>query len=134
MSFVRLAVMAVTYAFGACVVAWAVGMIAVAGLPLVAALALKALLVALVLMVVTWRGMGDGPRTRWHVVLVTLAATVGFVADPFTWAGRTFLGQLFAPAGGATLVLDLVVWLLVVVGTATWARSRRQHGRGVAYA
>ncbi|UZN02147.1 hypothetical protein [Cellulomonas sp. S1-8] len=134
MSFVRLAVMAVMYAFGACLAAWAAGMMAVAGLPLVAALVLKALLVALVLVVVTWRGMGDEGNAPRHVVLVALAATVGFAADPFTWAARTFLGQLVVPAGPVALALDLVVWLLVVVGTATLARSRRQHGREVAYA
>lgn len=133
MTFVRLAVMAALYAAGACVVSWAVGMTALAGLPVVAALVLKALLVALVLVVVTWRGCDSSSLSGRHVVLVGLAAALGFALDPFTWAARTFVGQLVGAEGGAGLVLDLVAWLAVVVATAV-AAVRRHAGTTVAYA
>jgi hypothetical protein len=121
-SFIRLAVMTAAYAAGACVVAWAAGMVALAGLAPVPALLLKTVLVTLVLVGVTWRGMAVADTRRRDVAVVALAALVGFVADPFTWAARTYAGQLVADAGVATLVLDLVLWLVVVVGVAAVAR------------
>ena len=133
MSFVRLAVMAALYAAGACVVSWAVGMTALAGLPVVVALVLKALLVALVLVVVTWRGCDLPLLGGRHVGLVVVVAGVGFALNPFTWAARTFVGQLVGAAGVAALVVDLVAWLAVVVVTAV-AAVRLQGAAKVAYA
>lgn len=133
MSFVRLAVLAVLYAAAACVVAWSVGMMAVAGVPVVAALVLKAVLVALVLVVVTWRGSGGELTGQRQVLLVAIAGAVGFALNPFTWAARTFVGQLLGADGTVALVVDLTAWSVVVVATA-WTAMRRRATTKVAYA
>lgn len=131
MTGIRLAVMAAVYAAGAAVTAWATGVLALAGVPTVAALVLKALLVALVLVVVTRRGLQDVHVTPRVVAAVTAVSVVGFAADPFTWAARTFLGQLVLPAGVGSLVVDLVVWVTVVVVTALGVRARtRETAKG----
>lgn len=131
MSVIRLAVMTAVYAAGAAVMAWAAGVLALAGLPTVPALLLKTALVALVLVVVTWRGLQGVRVTSGVVVAVTLASVVGFLADPFTWAARTFLGQLLLPAGAGTLAVDLVAWVAVVLATAVGVRVRmRETAKG----
>jgi len=130
----RLIVMAAAYAAGAAVVSWAVAVLALAGVPTVAALVLKALLVTGVLVVVTWRGTRDVGAAPHRLGLVALAALVGFAADPFTWAARTYLGQLVLPAGAATLVVDLVAWTGVVVATAAVVLGRARAEARVGYA
>ncbi|MBO0899745.1 hypothetical protein J1G42_07185 [Cellulomonas sp. zg-ZUI222] len=132
MTVVRLAVMAAAYAAGAAAVSLAAGVIALSGLPTVPALVLKALLVALVLVVVTWRGLQGVDVTPRAAVAVAVAALVGFLADPFTWAARTFVGQLVLPAGVGTLLVDLVGWLVVVLGTVATVRAR-SHERVTGY-
>ncbi len=125
MNVTRLLVTAAAYAAGAAAVSWAAAVLALAGVPTVPALVLKAVLVATVLVAVTWRATRDLRAGAPRVAPVVVAALLGFAADPFTWAGRTFVGQLLAPAGPLTLVVDLVAWTGVVVATAVVV------GRGV---
>lgn len=132
-SFVRVAVMAVVYAAGACVVAGGVGAMAVGGLAIGSALALKAVLVAAMLVLVTWRGAGGAPAGPRSTVLVVVAAAVGFAINPFTWAARTFVGQLVGVDGAVALAVDLVAWLAVVLATVRVAALRRGTGQ-VSYA
>ncbi|QAY64387.1 hypothetical protein ET495_15530 [Xylanimonas allomyrinae] len=87
-----------------------VGVLADRGAALTALLAARAVLVTAGLVaigVVTARGRGTGAHT--------LLAVLGYAACPAAWVGRAFLSQLWFAPGPATVALDAVAWLAVVL-------------------
>jgi hypothetical protein len=53
--------------------------------------------------------------TRGAELPVFAGGLVAYALDPFTWAGRTLLGQAVAEPGVVTVVVDLVLWAAVVL-------------------
>jgi hypothetical protein len=49
------------------------------------------------------------PRT------VAVAAVLSYAVSPTAWEGRALVGQAFTDPGVATVVIDLVVWVAIVV-------------------
>ncbi|UZN02148.1 hypothetical protein [Cellulomonas sp. S1-8] len=81
-----------------------------------AGLVLRALLVTVALLVASW--VAVRPRllkaTRAQLRAgALLGLALGYAVSPTSWNGRTYAAQLVLEPGVATMVVDLVLWLLV---------------------
>ncbi len=75
------------------------------------------------------RADDDPPQAPRAEAMVLGAGLLGYLLDPWTWGGRTLIGQAFLDAGPLTMIIDLVGWMLLVWlggrwGTASAANTR----------
>lgn len=94
-------------------------------LDLRAGLVLRALLVTLSLLVVSWAWVRPqllrASRSQLRVSAL-LGLVLGYALSPTSWNGRTYAAQLALTPGASTVVIDLVLWILVG-GTAVLVAS-----------
>ena len=83
------------------------------------------LVLPLLLLIARWRTtVACADDTPKPVALAAVAGVLAYLLNPFAWAGRALFGQLVTEPGAATMLLDGVVWVLVVVAGARWVSSR----------
>lgn len=82
------------------------------------------LAVLLICRAVVGRAIRRGVPDPVPVVLV--AALLGYLLSPGTWAGRAALGQLVTDPGLVTALVDLVLWGAVALVAVAWGASRQQ--------
>ncbi|HYF73510.1 MAG TPA: hypothetical protein VD864_11860 [Nocardioides sp.] len=98
-----------------------------------AAIVLRTLLIAVVLVLLTrivMRRAYGGPGLLGRVAV---AALVAYAISPPAWAGRALIAQLFWDPGVATVVLDLVLWVAVVVAAGRSADTRAETPAATPY-
>lgn len=120
-------------AFAGALVATAVGVSTVSvdpALAVRAALVTVALLLAVVLVVLRARG-----RLPAGVVVrsAQVGLALGYLLNPFSWVGRSYLTQLWLEPGPLTFVLDFVAWL-AVGHVALWVVRSRLHSPEASHA
>ncbi|QTE29965.1 hypothetical protein [Pengzhenrongella sicca] len=113
-------------AFGGLVAGFAAGFFAISTLDVSAAVTLRAVLVAALILVAPYllvrRRVLAARRTPLLIAgLVGLA--VGYVVNPFAWSGRAFFAQGVVEPGVLSAILDLAGWL-VIGAAAVLAASR----------
>ncbi|MEO9321865.1 hypothetical protein ABFT23_00135 [Nocardioides sp. C4-1] len=96
-----------------------------------ATVVLRTLLCLLVLTLLTrivMRGAYDDDAAgRGVLPHLALAGVLAYAAFPATWVGRALVGQLVVDPGPATVAIDLVLWVgvVLVAGLTTDLRERR---------
>jgi|GEM_PF-3679094 len=106
----------VTYVAAGVVGATMAGLLAVPDADVQRGLVLRAVLVGVLLVLVTL-----GTDRRRALPTLAAIAAVAYVLDPATWGGRALLAQLWLEPGPATILIDGIVWVALVVATA-WAK------------
>lgn len=106
-------------------VAWAAGTaVGISAGSVTATVVLRSLLTAVVLVLlarIVVRRAEDGPGL---VPTVVAAAVASYALSPQAWAGRGLAGQLLLEPGLLTVMVDLVLWVVVVVGAAATVEAR----------
>lgn len=55
-----------------------------------------------------------------------IALSAGWILNPFSWVGRSYMGQLFTDAGSLSVSIDFLAWVLsataCAVAAAAWLR------------
>jgi hypothetical protein len=92
------------------------------------AVVVRGLFVVTAVLLITWAVSRRAGR-RGIVGLTPIVLTgalVGYLADPFSWSGRTALAQLGLDPGLAAAVGDLALWMLVAALGIWWGGRHRQ--------
>ena len=111
-----IAQVAFTSALGALLSSFAAAYVSLQTFDVTAGLALRAILVTVVLLVVSWFAVRTRVLSATRAGLrlgALLGLVLGYAISPTTWNGRTYATQLVAEPGALTIVVDLVLWLVV---------------------
>lgn len=114
----------VVLAVGALVAWMAALVLTVSAGSVTATVVLRTLLVVAILTLLTrivMRGAYDEPGM---LIRVAVAAVLAYAISPTSWTGRTLLAQVVLDPGPATVAIDLVLWVGVVVVAARTADLR----------
>lgn len=98
-----------------------------------AAIVLRTLLTAVVLVLLTRIVMRRAYGEPGLLGRVAVAGLVAYAISPAAWAGRALIAQLFWDPGVATVVLDLVLWMAVVVAAGHSADTRAESPAAAPY-
>ncbi|CAI9415455.1 hypothetical protein [Nocardioides sp. T2.26MG-1] len=89
-----------------------------------AAVVLRTVLTIVVLVLLTRIVMRRAYGEPGLLGRVAVTAALAYAISPAAWAGRALVAQLFLDPGIATVILDLVLWVAVVVAAGQSADTR----------
>jgi hypothetical protein len=115
------AVTALVSGLGSTAIAVVAGIISAPKNQVTVDIVLRSLMVAVLLALVLPSVLDRQPRIPATALYpsVLAGATVGYLINPYSWSGRTFVTQLVLDAGPATAVADLMLWLGLVALACT---------------
>ncbi|MCL3859924.1 hypothetical protein [Actinotalea sp. K2] len=122
---------AVATALGALAAGAVGGWVAVSTYELGAAMGIRALVAAAVVVVIPYalvRRRVLSARRSSLVLAGVAGLVVGYALNPFSWVGRAFFAQTFVAPGALTAVLDLTGWLALGTVTVLAASRAAPHG------
>ena len=117
---------AVATALGGLVAGFAAGFFAISTLDVSAAVTLRAVLVAALVLVAPYllvRRRVLAERRTQLLLAGGAGLVVGYLVNPFAWSGRAFFAQSIVHPGTLSAILDLAGWL-VIGAAAVLAASR----------